>query len=613
MCGILGVLPAKYETGFFQEALDTLSHRGPDGGHMWIQSPHVMFGHRRLSILDLSDKGQQPMIWQNRYVVVFNGEIYNFLEVRKKLEKRGLSFETECDTEVLLAAYAVWGQRCVEEFNGMWAFAIWDREEETVFFSRDRFGVKPLYYSHQNGQLAFASEMKAIVPFLSEKKVSNQWQWCYANQHDYEGTEYTLLQGIQRFPAGHSAIYDLKANSLRLFRYWNTMQELHAVPTRYEDQVAEFGQLFKDACRLRLISDAPVATALSGGLDSSVIAASLAGLYNQQQARNSFQVFTASFPSSVELDELPYAQAVAKHLQLPLEIAKVDTHFSWEELCKSLWKFEDLYLTTPLPMMAVYGRMAEHGYKVSIDGHAGDELFAGYGHAVFQIVKDKPFDLRLINQLIDVYTSLYQPESKQGWKHMVDGFGGRKNFLNFYASQLFDLNKKKSPPLGYFNTYLYTIFHQTILPTLLRNYDRYSMTKGVEVRMPFLDYRVVKYAFSLGWEAKVRNGYTKAIVRDAFKDALPDNVIHRKRKIGFSSPMHIWFQNQWREPALDTIRSEAFLQSDLLPSAREQSAHLEKLLTKGKLSFEEGSFIWNALQPVLWENHFFKKAKSSVQ
>jgi asparagine synthase (glutamine-hydrolysing) len=609
MCGILGIIPASFSVPYFTQALDSLTHRGPDGGDVWFDTSKVMLGHRRLSILDLTDKGKQPMIWQDRFVVTFNGEIYNYLEIRKELESKGLRFYTGTDTEVLVAAYAQWGPECLKYFNGMWACGIWDKEENSLFLARDRFGVKPLFYSHAKGQLVFASEMKAIIPFLAEQETSTDWQWCYQNQHDYEGTSKTLIKDVLRFPAGHYAKYVLGTDKIQWTKYWDTLDGLERNTLPYQDQVEGFKAVFQDACKIRIMADVPVATALSGGIDSSVISATLNSLQNRHVVAKEFQVFTASFPGAEELDETVYAQAVANHLQIPIHKLVVDSSFEFESLKESIWKFEELYLTTPLPMMGLYRQMAEKGYKVSIDGHAGDELFAGYGHAIFQIVKDRPYGMALIKQLISTYKAMYAQESHQDFIHLVDAFGGRKNLGQFYLNALLGKTPKEIPSLDHFNNYLYLIFHKTILPTLLRNYDRYSMAAGVEVRMPFLDYRVVKYAFGLGWEAKVRNGYTKAIVRDAFANELPKEVITRRKKVGFSSPMNKWFEYQWNSVALDIVHSKSFLESKLIPSPLMLQTQLIHLLRKKDLTFQEGAFVWNSLQPYLWEEYFFKRAK----
>lgn len=612
MCGILGILPATCSRQGFEEALATIHHRGPDGYGVWAnESLTVMLGHRRLSIMDVSDNGKQPMVLNERYVVTFNGEIYNFEEVRHKLRQFGFSFRTGSDTEVLLAAYAHWGVKCLEQFNGMWAFGIWDEYTHTLFLARDRFGVKPLYYAQIGSQLVFGSEMKALLPFLPDKNASSHFQWCHQHQHDYEGTDKTLVEGIRRFPAGHYALYSPAKQQVQPIRYWDTLQGVHSNQQPYAVQVEEFKALFEDACRLRMMADVPVATALSGGIDSSVIAASLNNIAKQHtdpSGRNEFKVFAASFPDAKELDEIEYAQAVAQHLQLPLTTLPIASSFSFNSLTTAIWKFEELYETTPLPMMGLYQGMANQGYKVSIDGHAGDELFAGYGHAVFNIVKDEPFNRTLIRQLIETYKAMYAPQSTANLLHLIDAFGGRKNLVSYYIKRLFKASDKAVPSLDHFNNYLFEIFHRTILPTLLRNYDRYSMAAGVEVRMPFMDYRLVQYAFSIGWQAKIREGYTKAIVRDAFGGALPSKVIRRRQKIGFSSPMNKWFEGPWKIAALDILHSQSFLESGLYPQAKQVQTELVGLLSKKELTFREGFHIWNGLQPYLWENYFLKEA-----
>ena len=250
MCGIFGVINQNIEYGLAEKCLNTMIHRGPDGGNLW-QEGKVTLGHRRLSILDLSDNGSQPMAYADgRYMLVFNGEIYNFIEVRDKLIKKGYTFKSESDSEVLLASYCEWGEECVNEFNGMWSFAIWDKVEKKLFISRDRFGVKPLYYIYLNKDktaLAFASEMKALMPLMDEIK-PNRSIVCDPNRIVYyESTEECVIENMFRFPAGANGVfYPERDAKLEISTYWNTLDHLIDLPRSYEEQVERNApQLFR--------------------------------------------------------------------------------------------------------------------------------------------------------------------------------------------------------------------------------------------------------------------------------------------------------------------------------------------------------------------------------
>ena len=245
MCGISVIIKnnANILEKSIQDSLDLINHRGPDGQGIFIEG-NIGFGHKRLSIQDLNPRSDQPMQYRD-LTITYNGEIYNFLEIKDELISLGHNFETTSDTEVILAAYSEWGENCVEKFNGMWAFAIWDSEKKQLFLSRDRFGKKPLFYSFVNGKFIFASEMKAIYPFLPEVKASNDFHWMKNNTFLYEGTDKCLVDGIKRFPFGHNGIY--KDGNLSVKRYWNTLDHLEIIPETYEAQVERFRELFFNA------------------------------------------------------------------------------------------------------------------------------------------------------------------------------------------------------------------------------------------------------------------------------------------------------------------------------------------------------------------------------
>ena len=320
MCGILGTIPAT-EINIFKHALDTLVHRGPDNSGIEVIDNEVTLGHRRLSIIDI-DHGHQPMFDnEKRYSVTFNGEIYNFIEIKKELKSLGCSFKTNSDTEVLLNAYIKWKDKCVLKFNGMWSFAIWDNHNKELFLSRDRFGKKPLFYSDINEKFIFASEMKAIYPFLNKVDASKDFQWMKKNVFLYESTEKCLIDGIKRFPQGSNGIY--RNGKLKIYRYWNTLDNLHDTPQNYEKQVEEFRELFMDACKIRMRSEVRMGTALSGGLDSSSVMSSMAHLFKNGQidfGKKDWQhAFIACFPGT-PLDESKSVPSISNIIFLNLSL-----------------------------------------------------------------------------------------------------------------------------------------------------------------------------------------------------------------------------------------------------------------------------------------------------
>lgn len=616
MCGILGHIPSCNEQEF-EYALGKLQHRGPDGFGIWSDEI-ITLGHRRLSILDLSENGKQPMHYLH-YAITFNGEIYNFIELREKLRKRGYAFATESDTEVLVAAYDCFGEACVHDMNGMWAFAIWDKNKKELFLSRDRFGKKPLFYSIIGGKFIFASEMKAIFPFLNEVKPSTDFDWCKQNVFSYESTDKCLIQGIKRFPAGCSGYYS--SSQLTLRKYWDTRDHLEEIRGTYGEQVEKFRELFLDACKIRMRSDVSIGTALSGGLDSSATICSMShiGKLNPESrvSKDWQHAFVASFPDST-LDESIFAKKVTDYLNINATVLPIDPHRGFERLLNYQYLFEELYITSPVPMMDLYAEVKRNGISVTIDGHGADELLSGYGKDIYRAFLDCGLNIPKIKNILDTYRFLRRVDLvqvpteshsiAQYLKYMNTALGGRTGMMRFYVKDLLGMRKQERPQngsFGVFNNHLFEIFHATILPTLLRNYDRYAMASGVEIRMPFMDHRVVSFLFSLPWESKLRGGYTKTIVRDALKDIMPEEIVWRKMKIGFNTPIVDWIKGDWREFLLDEISSISFKNCDLIDHDKVRTKILA-VMNNAKAPFSAGEEAWSGLTPYFWEKAVIK-------
>jgi asparagine synthase (glutamine-hydrolysing) len=616
MCGILGVMPA-ISTEPFRKALELIAHRGPDGFGIWqAEEQQITLGHRRLAILDLSENGRQPME-NERYVITYNGEVYNFLEVREELKNKGYRFVSDGDTEVVVAAFHEWREQCLLKFNGMWAFAIWDKVEHRLFLSRDRFGVKPLYYTFANGRFAFASEMKALIPFLPELRVADNFDYLKANPFAYEATDQCLIAGIKRFPAGHYSYLKPSDTAVQPVRYWDTLQHLVQVPKRYEEQVEQFRELFTDACRICMRSDVPIGTALSGGLDSSAVAGTLSWIAEhdkrsgQRLATDWQHAFVATFPGTF-LDERYYAQQVAEYLAIPVTYLNISAGQQISDMNDYLYFFEELYLTSPIPMMETYKAIRQHGITVSIDGHGADEMMSGYGHIILALM-DCGFSISNFRNIIDTINGFSNLDSEQIDKEVQTLWSALRFVLSQLRysprSSLKELLTEEKPnegKFGRFNADLYKIFHQTILPTLLRNYDRYSMANGVEIRMPFMDHRVVTYGFSLPWQSKVRNGYAKAIIRDAVLGRIPEEVRVRKSKIGFNTPIIDWMKGAWRESLLDMVHDTDFNASSVITPEVVRQKILD-VIHNPKAKFLDGEQAWAALMPYLWEKAFLRR------
>ncbi|NER11528.1 asparagine synthase (glutamine-hydrolysing) [Muriicola jejuensis] len=612
MCGILGTIPCS-PNEIFKPALDTLTHRGPDSYGIEHIGQDISLGHRRLSILDLSPKGHQPMLDDSgRYAVIFNGEIYNFLEIKKELEGLGHKFRSTSDTEVLLKAYIEWGEESVSRFNGMWAFGIWDRDTKQLFLSRDRFGKKPLFYSQIGDTFVFASEMKAIFPYMETLEVSEDFHWMKRNIFFYEATEKCLIKGIKRFPAGHNGVF--KGGRLTIYRYWNTLDHLVGVPDTYQGQVEHFRELFMDACKLRMRSDVTIGTALSGGLDSSATIAAMAHLSkNNRSYSDDWQhAFVASFPGT-PLDESHYAKMVTDHLGIGATFVDIEPLRHWGKLEEYFYLFEDLYITSPLPMIMLYETVKANGVTVTLDGHGADELLSGYQQGNLESLWDARWSPTRTKDILNIYQDSINEDKVQ-----YERMNSSKVYTTFMVRKLAKKALRKKMPstdnnhpnfrkLDNHAQYLYAMFHENILPTLLRNYDRYAMINGVEIRMPFMDHRIVSFVNSLPYSSKIGNGYTKRIVRDALDPYLPKEVTWRKTKVGFSSPIVDWMQNDLKEWFLDITHSGAFLRSDLVSDPKTLQKEIGNIVNRESHSFADAQKCWTDLSPYIWGEAVLKR------
>lgn len=601
------------------KCIHTIEHRGPDGFGIW-QEEGTTLGHRRLSILDLSEGGSQPMSYANeRYWMTFNGEIYNFIEIRNELVQKGYTFRSESDSEVILASFVEWKEKCVERFNGMWTFAIWDREEKRLFISRDRFGVKPLYYARlAGGGIAFASEMKAITPLMDEVKPNKVLFDFYKISRHYEMREDCLVEGIKRFPAGCYAW--IVGDEIQITKWWNTLDHLVEVPNAYEEQVEQFRELFLDSCKLRMRSDVTIGTALSGGLDSSATICAMAYLSkNSKDLRMSSDwqhAYVACFPGT-PLDEAKYAKKVTDYLGINHTFLDINTPLSESQFMEQLYLFEELWENPQIPMMEIYRKEREDGTRVSIDGHAADELFAGYGFDVLKAYPDAGFDKKAVHEITRAYLNQAENSDVVSGKayEKMRGKMYRDAMLKYYAKRVLGRPTVRSAysehenwnKLDELNKTLYVSTHETILPTMLRNYDRDSMANGVEIRMPFLDYRIVQFAFSIGWRSKLHNAYPKSIIRDAIAPFAPQEIAYRRTKIGFNAPAVDWMQGMYRDFYLDTVNSAGFKNCDLVEDPAATKAALESVIRGEKNQFSDATDVWNQIQPYLWEQAFVKQ------
>ncbi|MBF0430933.1 MAG: asparagine synthase (glutamine-hydrolyzing) [Fibrobacteria bacterium] len=631
MCGILGSV-GNYARPLFETALNNLSHRGPDGEGIWEDTEYpVILGHRRLAILDLSSAGRQPMI-KGDLVAVFNGEIYNYIELKRDLEHLGHHFRTSTDTEVLLAAYQEWGEQMLQKLNGMWGLAIYNVRDKSLFLSRDRFGVKPVYYSTHRNNFSFASEVQALHVLLGyahplNGTVISQITSGFLAHH---GTEQTYLQNVYSLPAGCNLT--LKDGN-KVIKQWYTLRTVPVSGT-LKTQAEELLELLENACKIRLRSDVPVATCLSGGLDSGSITALLntRKLENTNSSRTyTHKSFCAAFFGS-PIDESAAATGLAKKLNNKLEIVSI-TAPSPDSLEQVMCLMDG-----PMPNLAfypisqLYREIKNQGISVTLDGQGPDEMLGGY--FVLKEALNTAMELKDFPWFFDVYrtymacgeTSQYsmkkeakkvlqsvlQAKVKTWWKYFLWHFKSHTSALPYNVqggdSGISENFIPKRPILG--NTLdrlLYSQFFESILPGLFQQYDRCSMAYGVECRMPFVDYRLVEYLFSLPPRSKIGGGYTKRVLREAVKDILPDSIRLNKQKIGFNSPIVDWFSGPLKTYMSDQMASSAFLESGFF-DGRSLRSDFETFLKSPAPQWNTAWKFWGPVHFTWWQAFVGRKS-----
>ena len=618
MCGIFGIVSASELgalSGHVQRAVESVNHRGPDdeGYLTWsardtagaqfsprtpaaeqVAQAGVFLAHKRLSILDLSPSGRQPMgnpsgdQW-----IVYNGEIYNYVELRRQLQDAGRRFRSTGDTEVILQAYEEWGDRCVERFNGIWAFAILDLRAQRLFLARDRFGVKPLHYSWHRGTFAFSSEIKQLVSLpLVPRAVNRQAVYEYLVHGSFDHSPQTFFSAVQKLPPGHTAILDLRAEGLRLQCYYRPQPKADD-RIGMSEAASRFRELLTDSVRLQLRSDVEVGSCLSGGLDSSSIVSLMSSQLRQEGKAHQQRTFSAHFEEP-EANELAYTrQAIAA--------AGVESHFVYpqvesllSDLDSLVWHQDEPFGSTSIfSQWCVYRLAREQGVKVLLDGQGADEQLSGYVGF---------YPIYLAELLASGRLAAWGRESLWYWyRHRPSAY----QFHSMLSPRAAAAMRRPSPPaIGWLepeleeacrgqdsyvensratpyavgedlNTLLYQMTFANNLPTLLRYADRNSMAFSVEARVPFLDHRLVEFILSLPARLKINCGYTKAVLREGMKGVIPESIRTRVSKLGFATPERRWQAGALRPLITGAIQSERLRPYVRASAAQEKHASIE--------------------------------------
>jgi asparagine synthase (glutamine-hydrolysing) len=583
MCGIAGILstdPAKITDERLKLMTDAIAHRGPDGEGCWISASGLAgLGHRRLSIIDLSPAGAQPMHYLDRYTIIHNGEIYNYPELRQFLQSKGYTFSSRTDTEIILAAYDHFGPACVRQFDGMFAFAIWDEKEKTLFLARDRFGEKPLFYYRDEDQFLFASEQKALWAAGIKKEANPGMLFNFITigytQNPADGSE-TFFNRINKLPARSFLLYNAVTRSLETKIYWDPNALSVHSPLTDESAIQQFNALLSASVHKRLRSDVAVGASLSGGLDSSSI---VAHILRQPEPPPALPTFSAVFPG-FEKDESTFIDLVTRHFAL--------TNYQTEPTASDMIRdFEKLvcHQEEPFQSSSIYAQFnvfalaAGKKIKVLLDGQGADELLAGYPKYYSWYWRelygrDKK---TLARELSAAKTS--GVSERWTWQNrlaaLLPAYAGRfqkkrqaaiqlgHNDLSPDFVRLAGVSYYDIPPVAGLNGVLYYNALMNGLEELLRYADRNSMAHGVEVRLPFLDHRIAEFLFSLPSHVKIRDGWTKWLLRKSMTEMLPDAIVWRKDKIGYEPPQRSWMQNAMLQEYMHEAR-RSLVKMDIL-------------------------------------------------
>jgi len=598
MCGIAGIIDKNDKSIALDEIkamTDAIVHRGPDGEGFFIEK-NFAFGHRRLSIIDLSEKASQPMHYLQKYTIVFNGEIYNYIEIKDRLKKQDYVFNSESDTEVILAAYDYWGKSCVEQFNGMWAFALYDNTKQQVFCSRDRFGIKPFYFCEVDDRFCFGSEIKQLLPFLKGNQVNKQILLDYLFIGVEEYNNQTFFKDIQKLPQGHNLIYDLKSNSYGIEPYYGISINEGIGKLSFLEAKNRFRELFEDSINLRLRSDVKVGTCLSGGLDSSSIAVIAAQKFNKESTGDKFAAVHAR---SIEknTDESDFAQIVAETANLDLHFTSPDQK-DFEKVLKEVIKIQEEPFGSPSIMMQyfVFQKAKEEGLAVMLDGQGGDELLLGYDrYFVAWLHSNKGFgrirsfrkivgNSKLTSvQLLKYYLYFLNPKIRKAKIRKKFNFV-KEEFLKQVNTGLL---KRLSQGFQCLNQLQNDEVSKYQLPHLLKYEDKNSMAHSIESRLPFLDYRLLEFSLSLPPDHKIKKGWSKYILRKSMDNQLDKKVLWRKNKFGFEAPTKIWMSDHVK--IKETING---------------SAILRKIMQSIPNNFDDLKIMWRLYNIALWEKAF---------
>lgn len=547
MCGIAGFNWTGQES--IEKMVDTLHHRGPDDRGVYLDT-NTSLGHTRLSILDISQKGHQPMEFGN-LVLIYNGEIYNFKELRKQLESKGYRFNSGTDTEVLLYSYHFWGPSCVEKFDGMWAFCVYDKKKNILFLSRDRFGIKPLYYYFDGGKFIFASELKAITSHNINLKIDTRALNFFFYQK-YIGDNLTIFEKCYKLRPSENLFFDLNRKEIRLEKYYHLEQDIARHQTiPLAQRLESLENILIEAVEERLVADVPVGSFLSGGIDSSLISAIIS------QRHKAFDTFSIGFKDE-SYDELKYSILVSQHIH-------TQHHYEYMKINEEVLEFilnnmDEPFGDSSLLPTYLLSKMTRQKVTVALSGDAGDEVFGGYD--TYKAYKYAQYFPDVLLKLARYCADLIPPSDKKvtfafKMKRFLRDFGAEINrrhldwMATFNDSQRQKLLNQHFVPAesliccdvgkDLLSVQLNDI-HNYLAEDILKKVDTASMLNSLEARVPFLDHQLLPLMLSLPEEYKISLFETKRTLKKIASEYLPEKIIHRSKK-GFTVPISKWIRH----------------------------------------------------------------------
>lgn len=608
MCGICGII--RFDKKPIVETkiklmMQNMKHRGPDDEGLFV-ADNVCLGHVRLSIIDLSPLGHQPMFSDDGcFVIVYNGEVYNYIELRQELIAKGYKFRSNTDTEVVINAYIEWGAECLNKFNGMWAFVIYNKVKKELFCARDRYGIKPFYYYFDNEQFIFASEISPILTLLEKKPTpNNQTIFDYLVFNRTDQTEQTFFNEIKKLQHGHSL--SIQNADFRIQKWYNLRERVSAAKGFKSGE--EFKEVFKSAIEMRLRSDVPIGVCLSGGLDSSSIVSVMIKDFNKIY----LNTFSAIYGKGNRGDESEFIDEYKPQL-----VNMFFTSPSANSLLKDISIFVKAHCE-PIPSTSPYAQfkvmeLAKDNAVVTLDGQGADEELAGYHYFFGFYFKDLFRNYRWVTLLKEMLSYLGNHNSIYGLKtffyflmplfvktrtRVVEKGYLQLDFVNSYfknntiASSLYNSSSLNDALLDHFE---YKLEH------LLKWEDRNSMWFSLESRVPFLDYRLVEKTLATSSDMKIKKGMTKNILREAMLNILPEKIRLRKDKIGFITPEDEWFrEKKFKEYINQILNSESLRSREIINTDKAKILYEKHLNKEIQISKE----IWKWLNLELWYREF---------